>query len=210
MYLRSTLDFRKRGINAHIYVWIWLTWLRVCRSVYVRMLHQAGWWSGWLVLAELISQFLSWECQSSLLLLSPSKLAVSNETGRQGTVTLMGAADTGKWNPQHVCRGWRRKTSRDQEAERLREEGEEGAPNSCQRTEWQVKEGSWAAKLIQVTRDERDISAYTALAANSPALLVFVIWQAYRASPVPLRDRSPKNILCRTNAIDLLLEFINL
>lgn len=48
---------QKRHINVCVHVsagvWVW-------GSVYVWMLDQARWWSGWLVLAELISQFPGW------------------------------------------------------------------------------------------------------------------------------------------------------
>lgn len=91
------------------------------------------------------------ERQSPLLLLPRPSWLFSNETGGQGAVTLTGAPDTWKWDHDpHAgiekedwegTGGWR--------SEKGEVRGGGGQPTSCQRTEWQVKEGGWAAKLLQ-------------------------------------------------------------
>lgn len=93
----------------------------------------------------------SGRAESPLLLLPRLGWLFSNETGGQGAVTLMEVPDTWKWDlDPHAGiekedwegpRGW--------SSEKGEGWGGRGRPTSCQRTEWQVKEGGWAAKLLQ-------------------------------------------------------------
>lgn len=140
----------------------------VCISVYLWLLDQARWWSGWLVLAELISQFLCWERQSPLLLLPRPSWLFSNETGGQGAVTLTGEPDTWKWDPDPHA-GIEKEDGEGPGGKRS-EEGEGwgggGWPNSCQRTEWQVKEGGRAAKLLQGPLSDKRRKAHLCIRSN--------------------------------------------
>lgn len=89
--------------------------------------------------------------ESPLLLLARLGWLFSNETGGQEAVTLMGAPDTWKWDldphagiEKEDWEGLRGFSSGKREGQ-----WGGGRPTSCQRTEWQVKEGGRAAKLLQ-------------------------------------------------------------
>ncbi len=125
------------------------------------------------------------ERQSPLLLLPRPSWLFSNETGGQGAVTLTGAPDTWKWDADPHTGieredwegpgGWR--------SERGEGWGGGGWPTSCQRTEWQVKEGGWAAKLLQGPLSDKRRKAHLCIhssGCNSSVCLVSVIWQAYK------------------------------
>lgn len=164
-----------------IWVWVW-------GSVYVWMLDQARWWSGWLVLAELISQFPGWgelnanrlSCcfpdQAGCFLMRQADRELSHWRGcltheNESPIRMLGS---------------KRKTGRDREGEGVKrgkdgaEEGGLPAVRGLSDRSRKVAEQQNSSKGLWVTRDERHISAYTAVAANSPVWLVSVIWQAYK------------------------------
>lgn len=63
---------------------------------------------------------------------------------------------------------------------RGKEEGALPAVSRLSDRSRKVAEQQNSSKGLWVTRDERHISAYTAMTENSPVWLVFVIWQAYK------------------------------
>lgn len=152
------------------------------------------------------------ERQSPLLLLPrPNWLFLMRQADRELS-HWRGPPDTWKWDPtdQHAgiekedwegLGGWRSEK---------RGEGWGGRPTSCQRTEWQVKEGGWAAKLLQGPLSDKRRKAHLWWLQTLLSGLSLSFDRPTRTNPVLLRDYSPATRISRTLLIDLHLELLNL
>lgn len=210
--LKCTEPGKREKKIAYLCVRTCISWsLGVLGSVYVWMLDQARWWFGWLVLAELISQFPSWgemnanrlSCcfpdQAGCFLMRQADRVLSRWRGRlthenETPIRMLGSGREDWEGPRgRRSEGGGYQLSEDWVTGQGRWLSSKTPPRSF---EWQETKGM----SLHTQQWLQTLLSGLSLSSDRPT----------RTNPVLLRDCSPTKSISRTSLIDLHLELLNL